>query len=106
MSKKYDALDNIKLAEDLRTKLILESADIDASLDYELATDHCRECPLIERSEWYDRWIAAECCKDNPDWNRDAYKTMEIIEKVISALTEYIGDAEPQIASLSEEEQP
>lgn len=111
MSNKYNALDNIEQAKKLREQLILEKADIEASIQYDLATGFCSNCPHIDHSDEYENeWnffhIADSCCKDDPDWETNYYPSFQIINKLITAITEYLNNAEPQIASLSEEEQP
>lgn len=78
----YNALDNINMADNLKQQIILEIADLEATLEYEEAT-----------STRYD-----PDDPDNPETNytiepdRELYEFLTSMHKLVKAIDEYRKD--------------
>lgn len=102
----YNALDNLEAAKHFREQLILERDDIGSSLQYDFATSWCDDCPNREPFEpqsysemYFARPPAPSCCKEDGQWDEDnahSLKKQIDIEKLIKALSAYIGEEIPQ----------
>lgn len=96
----YNALDNLENAKKLLQQLILETQDIGSSLEYDHATSWCDDCPMREREprsyseQGFGVYYAPSCCKHDGTWeeqNASSFKKQDDIQKLINALSIYIG---------------